>query len=62
MDVQALCLEGGEAVGDLEELLAHGGEVVEAFLQSEIGQIVGADLIAQEGEELSYCLTNACLM
>jgi hypothetical protein len=56
MDVQALCLEGGEAVGDLEELLARGGEVVEAFLQSEIGQIVGADLIAQEGGELFVLL------
>ena len=60
MDVQALCLEGGEAVGDLEELLAHGGEVVEAFLQSEIGQIVEADLIAQEGEEL-FVLLDECV-
>ena len=56
VDVQALRLEGGEAVGDRQELLAHGGQVVQALLQPEIGQIVGADLIAQEGGELLVLL------
>jgi hypothetical protein len=46
VNIQILRLEGGEAVGDRQELLAHGGQVVQAFLQPEVGQIVGADLIA----------------
>ena len=49
VDVEALRLEGGEAVGDRQEFLAYGGHVLQTLLQSEIGQIVGADLIAQEG-------------
>jgi hypothetical protein len=61
VNVQALCLEGGEAVRDRQESLAHGGQMVQALLQSKIGQVVGADFIAQEGGELSYCLTKACL-
>ena len=56
VNVQALRLEGGEAVGDRQELLAHGGEMIQALLQPEIGQIVGADLIAQEGGELLVLL------
>jgi hypothetical protein len=56
MDVQALRLEGGEAVGDRQELLAHGGQVFQALLQPEIRQIVGADLIAQEGGEVLVLL------
>jgi len=52
MHVQALGLEGGEAVGDGEQLVAHRSEMIEAFLQSEVGKVVGADLIAQEGGEL----------
>src|SRR6266699_1890845 len=52
MDVQALGLKSGEAVSDRQEFLAYGGHVVQALLQAEIGQIVGADLIAQEGGEL----------
>jgi hypothetical protein len=56
VDVQALRLEGGEAIRDGQELFAHGGDVVQALLQSEIGQSVGADLIAQEGGELFVLL------
>src|SRR5258705_990332 len=52
MHVQALSLEGGKAVGHRQKLLAHGGQVVQALLQAEVGQIVRADLIAQEGGEL----------
>src|ERR1019366_659487 len=56
VNVQALRLEGGEAVGDRQEFLAHGGQMVQALLQPEIGQIVGADLIAQEDGELLVLL------
>jgi hypothetical protein len=34
--IQALSLEGGEAVGDAEEFLAHGGQVFQTFLQAEV--------------------------
>src|SRR5215218_10022465 len=45
VDVQALCLKSGEAIRDRQELLAYSSQVIQAFLQSEIFQIVGADLI-----------------
>ena len=56
MDVQALCLERCEAIRDRPELLAYSGQVVQALLQSKIGQIVGADLIAQKRGELFILL------
>ena len=52
MDVQALCLKAGKAVRDLEEFLPYLPEVAQAFLQPEVGEIVRANLIAQEGGEL----------
>src|SRR6516225_6894651 len=52
MRVQASGLEGGKALGDAEELLAHLIEMVEPFSQAEVRQIVRADLVAQEGREL----------
>ena len=61
VDVQALRLEGGEAIGDAEELLAHVGQVIEPLLQAEVGQIVGADLVAQEGGELLVLLDEGVL-
>ena len=59
--VQALCLEGGKALGDLEKLLAHGGQMREAFPQAEVGEVIGADLIAQEGRELLVLLDEPVL-
>ena len=41
MDVEALGLEAGEAVGDDLELFARGVEMVQPFLQAEVVQIVG---------------------
>ena len=61
MDVQALRLESGEAISDRQEFLAHGGQVVQALLQPEIGQIIGTDLIAQEGGELLVLLHEGVL-
>jgi hypothetical protein len=52
MDVEALRLEAGEAVGDGLEALPHGVEMIEAFAQAEVAQIVGAELEAQEAGEL----------
>ncbi len=56
MHVQALGLERGEAIGDGEQLFAHRSQVIEAFLQAEVGKVVGAGLIAQEGGELLVLL------
>jgi hypothetical protein len=60
MDVEALRLEAGEAVGDGLEPFANGIEMIEPFLQAEVAQVVGAEFVAQEAGELSYCLRNAC--
>jgi putative ABC transport system permease protein len=38
-----------ETIGDLHELLAHGGQMGKTFPEPEVGQIVRAELIAQEG-------------
>src|SRR5258705_1140336 len=56
VNVQALRLESDEAVSDRQEFFAHGGQVVQALPQSEVGQIIGADLISQEGGELLVLL------
>lgn len=56
MHIQALRLEGSETVGDLQELLAYGGQMGKAFPEPEVGEIVRADLIAQEGRELLVLL------
>jgi len=50
-----------EAVGAGLELLAHGGQVLQALLQPEVGQIFGAVSLRKKVETLSYCLTKACL-
>jgi len=47
MHVQPLGLESGETSGNGEQFVAHRGEMIQAFLQAEIGQVVGAGLVAQ---------------
>jgi hypothetical protein len=56
VDVEALCLEFGEAVGDDLEFFANGIEVIESFLQAEVAQVVGAEFVAQETGELFILL------
>src|ERR1700740_259045 len=51
MRVQASGLEGGEAPGDAEELLAHLAQMVEPLPQAEVRQIIRADFVTQEGGE-----------
>jgi hypothetical protein len=46
MDVEALSLEAGEAVGNGLEPFADGPEMIEPFLQAEVAQVVGTELIA----------------
>src|SRR5580704_10008811 len=52
MDVKPLRLEAGKAIGDGLETLADGIEMVQSFFETEIGEVVGDQLVAQEGGEL----------
>ena len=52
VDVEPLRLEAGEAGGDGLEALAHGVEMVQSLLETEIGEVVGDQFVAQEGGEL----------
>src|SRR6202795_1368796 len=61
MRVQASGLEGSEALGDAEELLAHVAQVFEPLPQAEVRKIVRADLVAQEGGELLVLLDERVL-
>ena len=52
MHIEPLGLVSSEAVGDRLEFLPDRVQVIQALLQTEVGQVVGADFVAQEGEEL----------
>ena len=52
MDIERLCLESGKAVRDDLEALAHGLEMIQAFAQAEIAQIVRTEFVAEEAGEL----------
>jgi hypothetical protein len=52
VDVKALGLEAGETVGDGLEPFADGIQMIEAFLQTEVAQVVGAEFVAQETGKL----------
>jgi hypothetical protein len=52
VDIQALCLEAGETIGDGLEFLSHGVEMIEPLLQAEVAQIVGTEFVAQIAGEL----------
>src|SRR5438445_11491666 len=56
VDVEPLRLENGEAAGDGLEPLADGIEMVQSLLEMEIGEVVGDQLVAQEGGELFVLL------
>ena len=54
--VEPLRLEAGEAGGDGLEALAHGVEMVQSLPETEIGEVVGDQFVAQEGGELFVLL------
>ena len=56
VDVEPRRLETGEAAGDGLEPLADGIEMVQSLLEMEIGEVVGDQLVAQEGGELFVLL------
>src|SRR5438477_935907 len=61
MDVEPLRLEAGEAAGDGLEALADGIEMVQSLLEAEVGEVVGDQLVAQEGGELFVLLEEGVL-
>src|SRR6202022_502786 len=52
VDIEPLRLEAGKAVGDGLETLADGIEMVQSLFEAEVGEVVGDQLVAQEGREL----------
>lgn len=61
MDIQALSLEAGKTVRDLERSLADKRKVVQSFFDPEIGQIVAADFVAQVGGQFFVLLEKRIL-
>jgi hypothetical protein len=61
VNVEPLRLEGGEVAGDGLELFADRLEMVQAFLETEVVEIVGAQFVAQEGGELLVLLQERVL-
>ena len=61
VDVEPLRLEAGEAAGDGLERLADRIQMVQSFPQTEVGEVVGAEFVAQNVENFLYCLRKACL-
>ena len=52
VDVEPLGLETSEAVGDGFEGLTDRIEMVQALFETEVGEVVGAEFVAQERREL----------
>ncbi len=59
MDVEALGLEAGEAIRNGLESFANGREMVEAFLQAEVAQVIGTQFVAQVAGELLVLLEES---
>src|SRR4029077_8469887 len=61
MDVERRRVETSDAGGDGLEALADGVEVVQSLLETEIGEVVGHQLVAQESRELFVLLQEGVL-
>ena len=59
--VEPFGLEAGEAVGDRLEGGAHGVEMIESLPQAEVIEVIGDQLVAQEGRELLVLLQEGAL-
>src|SRR6266404_2379497 len=59
--VEPLRLEAGKAGGDGLEALADGVEMVQSLFEAEVGEIVGDQLVAQEGGKLFVLLEEGVL-
>ena len=58
MDVEPLGLEAGEAADDGLELLTHLIEMVQPFAETEVVEVVRAELVAQKHRELLVLSEN----
>ena len=61
VDVEPLGLESGETVGDGLEGLTDRIEMVQPFLETEVGEVVGAEFVAEESGELLVLLEEGTL-
>ena len=61
VDIEILSLGSDEPIGDNHERLSYLWEVVEAFVKSEIGEIIAAQLCSQESRELLILLQESIL-
>lgn len=61
MDIEPLCLVARETAGDGLKRLADLIEMVQAFPQTEVGEIVGAEFVAQKRREL-FILLEECVL
>src|ERR1700750_2286688 len=61
VDVEPLRLEAGETVGDELERQTDRIEMFEPFLETEVGEVVGAEFVAQESRELFILLEEGAL-
>ena len=61
VDIEILSLSSDEAIGDSHERLSYLWEVVQAFLNSEIGEIIAAQFCSQESGELLILLQESVL-
>ena len=61
MNVEPLGLEGRDTAGDGLQFLPVGFEIVQALLETEVLEVVGAELVAQERAELLVLLQERVL-
>ena len=61
MDIEPLCLVAGETAGDGLKRPADLIEMVQAFPQTEVGEVVGAEFVAQKRREL-FILLEECVL
>ncbi len=52
VNVEGLSLEGGKSIGYRHEGVAHSGQVVQAFLEGEVLEVIGTQLVAKKGLKL----------
>ena len=61
MDIEALSLKTSEVVSGGLESFPHVVEIIEPFLQTEVAQIIGAKLVAEEAGELLVLFEKSIL-
>jgi len=61
VNVEPLCLETGEAVGDVLEAFADGREMVHPFLRRKSTRLLDTSSLRRKVENFSYCFRKAFL-